>query len=469
MRLDPRRSAYLVAALLAASFSYDLLRMPIQVSDSLSLLLDAQGSPSPWSTFVFWGLRGKLLRPMFYTQVKVLFDLADGHYWLVYRGFHALLLTAAIFLFTRALRVRTWTDFAAAVFALTVLTGLHTFRGTVREAFAINHFLEVVVLCLGTLNLAQSRGGWLIDVALAVVFVIASLTLESGLLVWVIAVVAWASGMPGVSRRGVMAVTALLALYFIVRFVLINVALEERSSGFLTEMLEPDEIKRRFGANLIWFHVYNVATSFLSVLFSDPDGGVFEVARAWRQGDVPPRLYVAVASSFLTTPLIAWTVVRAHRYPSVPIDHRRHFITVFAAVLLASAAMSYSYTKHEILSTAGTFYALAVFVAVQYTTTYLLEVRAGLTRAVLCITLVAAASLWALRSAGVHHMLRVQAFKHRSDWARVSDTAYQEPNWSVERRANASGLVRQLRDEAFQMQVVNPYLLPRWADRWWGE
>src|SRR6266540_901629 len=161
--------------------------MPVQVSDSLVEILDAQRSPSVYATFMANAQGAAYLRPLRLAIIKALFDVAGGHYWLVYRGFHALLMIAAIMLFVRALRVRTWTDFAAAVFALTVLTGLHTFRGTVREAYPVNHFLEIVLLCLIALNLAQSRGGWWIDAAASVTLAAASLILESGLLVWVVA------------------------------------------------------------------------------------------------------------------------------------------------------------------------------------------------------------------------------------------------------------------------------------------
>ena len=156
---NPRVAAYLVAIVVAGAFSYDLMRVPVQVSDSLGEILDAQQSPSVYASFTgsFGGTA--YLRPLRIAQIKALFNLAHGHYWLVYRGFHALLLIAAVLLFVRALDVRTWADVAAAVFALTVLTGLHTFRGTVREAFPINHFLEIVVLCLLAVNLARSRGG----------------------------------------------------------------------------------------------------------------------------------------------------------------------------------------------------------------------------------------------------------------------------------------------------------------------
>src|SRR5262245_30310346 len=153
--------------------------MPVQVSDSLVELLDAQESPSAYATFVRSLRTRAYLRPLRVAQIKALFDLANGHYRLAYRGFHAALLALAVFLFVRVLDLETWSDFAAAVFALTVFTGLHTFRGTVREAFPINHFLEIVVLCLIAVSLARSRGGWVIDAAAAAVFVVASLTLES--------------------------------------------------------------------------------------------------------------------------------------------------------------------------------------------------------------------------------------------------------------------------------------------------
>ena len=140
--------AWTLAAIFAASIAYDLLRMPVQVYDSLGELLDAQASAGPWQSFAGAVFTEGYFRPLRVAQIKVLFDLADGHYWLVYRGWHALLICAAFALFVRSLRVRSQTDFAAAAFALVVLMGMHTFPGTVREAFPINHFLEIVVACL---------------------------------------------------------------------------------------------------------------------------------------------------------------------------------------------------------------------------------------------------------------------------------------------------------------------------------
>jgi len=473
------------------------MRKPIQVSDSLQELLDVQQSPSLWATVVAHSPRGPFLRPLRQVQIKTLFDLADGRYQIAFRGFHAFLVALALFLFVRAVQVQTWADFAAAVFALTVLTGIHTFRGTVREAFPINHFLEVVVFCLITLNLAQGRvaprpdnpvlagrsasadrhGGWWVDAAAAATFIVASLTLESGPLVWVVAVAAWACGMRGISRRGIVAMTVLLAGYLWLRFVYLSVGTPGldvgRDSGFGAAMLPPDEILRRFGDNPAPFYLYNVVTSVLSVLFSDPDRGVFHTLRTWREGEMPARLYIATIPSLITTALIAWTAaarVRARAWEN-PL-RQDQLLFVFAAVLIANAVFAYAYAKHEIISVAGAFYALAAFVAVRH-----VIASGGLrasgyhgwrgARVGLCLLLAALAGAWAFRSAGVHHMLQTQAFRERLEWARLDPETIADRGYPSDARARA--LTAQLRREALDLRIANPSELPAWADDWWGE
>jgi hypothetical protein len=470
-RPHPRHAAYVVAAAIALSFSYDLLRVPVQVSDSLGEILDAHYSPSVYASFVENATTSvAYLRPLRIAQIKALFDLAGGqHYWLVYRGFHAALLLIAVFLFVRVLFVTTWTDFAAAVFALTVLTGLHTFRGVVREGFPINHFLEIVVLCLVALNLARSRGGPWVDAAAAVTFVAASLVLESGLLVWVVLVTAWACGMRGVSRRGVIVVTALMGVYLAIRLLSTGTpGLGERSSGFLLAVLEPDELQQRFGANPTPFYAYNVAASAMSVLFSEPQHGVFLSVRAWLNGDLPPRVYVAIISSIIVTALILWTAATrlSERTPSArALDLQ--ILTVCAAVVVANAVMSYAYTKDEIVTVAGALYAVAAFVAVRHAIARVRQSRAWMVQVAVCLVLLTASALWGIRSAGVHHMIRAQAFAVRNDWGRLPAARYRDAGSEYER--GAAAVVRRLRVDALEMRVPPPDLLPRWADRWWGE
>lgn len=472
-RIGPRAAAYGVAVVIGLSFSYDLLRMPIQRFDAVQDLLDVQRSPGVYATFAA-NLGGPgstggtaLLRPLKFAVIKALFEASDGRYQVAFRGFHAVLLAAGVLLLVGALGVRTWADFAAATFALTVFTGLHTFQGTVREAWPVNHNLEVVVLCLLAVNLVRARSRWLTDLALAVTFVAAALTLESGVLVWVIVAAAWACGARGASTRSLIAVTTLLAAYMVVRFLALSITvpgLDERNSGFLLRMLEGDELAARFGDGPIWFYLYNVAASMLSVLFAEPQSGVFEFVRAWVDGDIPPRSWVAVISSTSTTLLVAWAAWQVLRRERRLGGDAVLWFVMFGAMLAANAALSFAYTKDEIVAPAGALYAGAAFAAARYVLHEERIARRRLGHVALCLVLAITAGLWAFRSAGVHHILRVQAFKHRNDWARlVEDTS------PAARRDPSAALVHRLRQDAIAMRGPTPDLLGRWPGRWWGE
>lgn len=467
------RWAYVLAAIFTLAFAYDLLRLPVQVYDALGEILDASRSPSAGHSFVQSLGTAAYFRPLRIAQIKALFDLSGGQYWLVYRGFHVLLLALCLWLFTRALRVRSTTDLAAAAVALTVLTGMSTFRGTVLEAFPINHFLEVAVAALAALNLAQSRGGWWVDAAAAVVFAAAALTLESGLLVWVVAVSARAAGFRGISRGGLAVMTGLLAAYVAVRFLWLQTGapgLSERSAGYFLSVLEPDELVRRFGDWPYPFYAYNVLASVSSVLFSEPRSGVFVGVRGWMQGEFPLLVVLALVSSVPTTLLVAWMLARSRRVrgagngvdtePVAPLG------LVAAAVIAGSAALSYAYTKDDIMSTAGVFYALAAFESLRRLLAYASTARTGV--AVLTvIALLVCGSAWAIRSAGLHHVLRMQAFRHRGDWAVLPARLAAEGR--PYETAEGAAIVRALRGEALAMPAPNPGSYARWAEDVWGD
>ena len=83
------------------------------------------------------------------------------------------------------------------------------------------------------------------------------------------------------------------------------------------------------------------------------------------------------------------------------------------------------------------------------------------------VVLAVVATTWSFRTVGAHHMLRVQAFKVQVDWARLSPGRMKDTGSPEERQSAA--LVRHLRQDAIDAPVTNPYLLPRWFDRWMGE
>jgi hypothetical protein len=464
-----RAAVLALAAVLAAAIAYDLWRMPVQVSDALTEILDAQASPSIATSFGNAVGTTSYLRPLRIAQIKAFFDLAQGRYYhLVYRGFHALLIVLLIWLFVRVLPVESPIDAAAAAVALTVLTGLHTFLGFLREAFPINHFLEIAVLVLVALNLTLSRGGWLVDVLAGVVFAFAALTLESGVLIWVVIATAWMVGLRGVSTRGLAIVTVLLAGYFALRFWYLDTglpSLTERTSGYFLERLEPSELQQRFGDRRFVFYAYNMFAALLSVLFSEPRDGLFSAARAWRVGDVHPQAYLTVVSSAAMTLLMFGAGLNWLRTRTT-LGRSGRLAIVAAVVIAANVTLSFSYAKDDIITVAGVFYAIAAFVAVRATLEY--AQNGGIVRPlVVSVVMLMLASAWAMRSSGVHHVMNEHAFRTRNDWAALPLRWREEGRWPNEPRPLA--LVEQLRNDALDAEVPNPQLAPEWRSQWYGD
>jgi hypothetical protein len=154
----------------------------------------------------------------------------------------------------------------------------------------------------------------------------------------------------------------------------------------------------------------------------------------------------------------ARTVVR-RPWSSWPLGTRE--LALSAAVLAASALLCASYVKDEIVSTAGVFYALAVYLALQR-----LFAASGEGRwrgAMLAACIVVAAPLWAFRAVGTHYELRRTAFVTRNDWV-LDATEPSGAGTSPADRARFSAL----RGEALLHRVTSPSFLPRWGDRYWG-
>ena len=465
-----RLATWVVGGIMAAGICWSVLAIPLQMTDSLVPILQAQSTPSVIEAFTSTLWNEGYLRPMRIGQIQVLYELAGGrHYFLVYKAFHILLILATFAAFILALRVHTSADFLNAVFALTVLTGLHTFLGTVWEAYPINHFLEIGMLCLVTFLLAQSRGGWLVDVAACLVFVVASLTLESGLLVAVVVFAGRLVGMRGVSRWGLAAIALLVLGYLYLRFGATTVGLpglSERASGFGTTRLEPSELMRRFGERPYVFYAYNVLSSFLSVLVSEPRGGVWAIPLQLDDEGLLPGTVINVVTSVLTTVLIGWfAVTRRSEWRHLRFGYADQIVLVTLAVLLANAAISYGYTKDEIMSPAGMFYALAAFVGARETIRWAAGPGRGIApRAVLGLLLLVVACGWTFRSVGVHYHMRRMAFEVRNEWVGVNE-------WLAGQQALPTApvgqqLVEHLREDALGRPVLNPFFLPHWAERW---
>jgi hypothetical protein len=468
MNVKPRVAAWILGALVAIGIGGSVYRIPMQVSDSLEVIERVVPLPSLGAAFTE-GLRNSslMLRPLKEVRAKLLVEIGEAfgnRFHLVFRGYHVMAGAVLIALFVWVCRVRTWTDVAALACALAILTGLHTFVGLFRESFPVNHFLVVAIGVVATFGLAQSRGGWLVDAAAIVIFSIAALTFESGLLVWPVAAAAYIAGARGISRRALIVMTLLLAAYVTFRMGYLNkqvVAYGQRTTGFGAGTLSPEEQVERFSHNPIPFWSYNISMAATSVLLSQPTIGQWTIVRAWQRGAMPPVFLIEVGSSLLTTMLIAWYIFG--RTDTGQRRWREPAALVFLVVLVANAALSYAYSKNEIVSVAGVFYAVIAYVALRE----LLQRAPSSWRAIPIAALVLVlSSAWAVRAAGLHLSLRHGAFEARTGWAYVLNPADRD-HWPAE--PHARRVVARMREESILQPTITPALLPRWTELWWGE
>jgi len=473
----PRLAAWVLGMLTAVALAGSVYLVPIQVADSLEVIQRVIPMPSATAAFVD-GLHNSptMLRPLKEVRTRLLVQAGEslgGHYHLVFRGYHAIAGAILVALFVWVCRARTWTDVAALAAALAVLTGMHTFVGLFREAFPTNHYLIVAVSTLATFALAQSRGGWLIDLAAIALLASAALSFESGLLVWPVAVAAYASGLRGISKRGLAVMTAVVVLYAVLRVGYLGkqgAGVGERGTGFGAGALTETEQVERFGHRPLVFYGYNTTMAAMSVLLSQPQVGRFTVASAWNSGALPPVFIVQIGSSLLTSLLIAWYAFS--RAPSGARRWREPAVLTLAVVVAVSALMSYAYAKDEIISTAGVFYAVAAYVSLR-SLIDASSVGAAFRRpaatwagGLLVVIALAVSSAWAIRSAGFHFQLRRAAFDARAEWAYIlSPTAPQ--TWPKD--PHTRQVVSRMRQEALLHPTATPAMLPKWTELWWGE
>jgi hypothetical protein len=446
-------AAWLYAALVAAVLGCFLLGLPIQVSDSFGNMLKLGAS---WRDLMVGEFTQRAyLRPFLWAELKLVYDAAGGNYFAWFRGTHAVQIAVLLGLFVHLARPRTWTDAAVLPLGLAVLIGMHTFAGTIREAFPINTFLTILICCFATAALSLARYRWWNDVLALLLFAVAALTVESGLLVGVIVVGLALTGARGVSWRGVAVVIAAGLGYFVLRFALLDIGspgLSERATGFGFGVLERDQLAARFGSNPLPLYAYNIAASVLTVLFSEPRGGVYRFV--WGMVyKYEPAIILNVVSSAVASAVIAWYAWRRRQaWFRLAFDHGDRLVLLFLMILLANAVISYPYTKDSIVSPAGAFYALAVYVAVRHLVLAAgswLSVRGVLTAACCLILSVT----WAVRYTGQHAILRRDAFVVRNEWAYID-------SWLERQRITLSPrertLQRQLRNDALIWHPVPP-------------
>jgi hypothetical protein len=411
--------SYGYGLLVAAVLGYFLLGLVIQVSDSFGNLLALQ-APTLGELVRDQLSQHAYLRPLLWAQLKIVYELSGGQYFLWFRGIHVAQVLLLIVLYLALVRPKDALDAALVPLSLAVLIGAHTFVPLVREAFPINAYLTMAVCCVAAATLAlREESRWYWDVLAIALFVASILTVESGVLVWVICAAAYLLGARGLSRRAVLAMTACLLVYVVVRSFVLDVgtpSLAERASGFGFSVLEPSDLMARFEHRAWPFYAYNVASSMATVLFSEPKGGVWRFGFELTTGTIHPWTAISVASSTAATVLVAWLLWRRRdRIRAWSFDRNDRLVGIFLAVLAANAVISFPYTKNVIMSPAGVFLGLAVIAAAREWFRDTGTIRVVPT-AVLFAVLTCG---WAYRVAGNHYNLRWTAAEQRAAWVSV--------------------------------------------------
>ncbi|HVZ77293.1 MAG TPA: hypothetical protein VG818_04870 [Gemmatimonadaceae bacterium] len=413
-------ASYVYALVVAAVLAYFLYGLTVQVSDSFVNLLEIQHE-TLWQAMRDQGIAHGYLRPLLWGQFKIVYSLSGGHYYLWFRTIQVVQVLVLILLCVGIMRPATRLDAALVPGALAVLVGSHTFAPAVREAFPINSFLTVMIGCAAAAAVSlQPRARWWTDAFVILLLVGAALSVESGLLIWVVCVAAWIVGGRGLSRIALALMTLLVLAYLLYRFGAAGAVggpgLNERASGFGFHVLEPKELVARFGAHPAWFYLYNVVASCLTVLLAEPKAGVYGFTYQVTTGQLQVWTVVSVVSSAAATGTVGWYLwMRRSALRAWQLDRDLRVVLVFAALLAANAVVSYPYTKNIIMSPAGVLFAPAVFVAAR-------AVLAGAAprRHALAMALVLVLNAgWAFLTIGTHYNLRYTAREQRNTWARI--------------------------------------------------
>jgi hypothetical protein len=465
----PELLAYGAAVGVATLFGIALLRIPIQLSDSFTEFLMVQPH-SLWDVVRSEIGGGPYFRPLRRALIKLVIDLSGGNFHPWFRGFHVLEVLLLFVLFVRMLRPKTMTSAALVPLALAMIAGSHLFLDIFREAFPINHFLTVVICAVAAVNLAESRGGRLVDAAAVLLLAFAMSTIESGLLLWVIFAVAYFTGARGVSRGALVALTAVFAAYFVLRFGVLGgtiPAIGERDTGFLLTETTAGEIRRLFGDSPLVLYTYNFLSAVSCALFAEPRSGTFMLARGVVMGELRPWQGLTVATSACTTLTIGWYVAtRIRSWRPFRLDRDDRLVALFLVLLPVNAMFDIVYEKDVVLSVAGIFSVAAAMVAMKHVLAATSS-STGTRQAVAYAVILVVACGWSLRSVGTQYRLREVASLTRDDWAYYDRWERRQNTVAVSTPA-AKRIWQTLYDDAIWRRAapraIDSRLLDAWSD-----
>ena len=387
---------------------------PYPLSEGVALVEDVS---SPIAAAEFLLPTRAYYRPLFHLTLFTAWQSAGSvsTFVTIVRLLHLVPLAVLASVFVVHLRPKTPTDAAAATVAVAVLMGSPAFLDNIE-----------IPLTYTIVGMAALVGSWVLwerpqrpwrTPALVALAVLAIGFKEQGLVIVPLLVAAWWTGAPGASRAASLSVTVLGGLYVSLRLLYRgHWATFEQDIGYGFDYLSAADATARFGASPLGMYGYNAVSTMASVLFTEPQSGVFSITRAIVRGEVVPWQIANLASSVCLTGLIAWWgVTVARRDGAAGWSRESRTIVVLLVGLAASGLLSFNYSRDRLGGMALVPYAAASYFAV----------RAALSRTVDAPTvrrvfgvlaLVLLACTWQVRTLRMLDGARKRAVDNRKEW-----------------------------------------------------
>lgn len=418
----------------------------------------ARPALAPWPQAVADAFTsGREYRPLFDLAIKLSYEIAAT--WLpFYQALVMLLFAALLLLVVWLCRPVGPRRALAACVAVSCVSALHTSR-ILFGFWPLNHYAAVMVCILLTIALALAPAARRYDWLFGLFAFVAMLGLELGGLIVPLSLVLWWFGAPGIGRRGVLSVVAGAAVYLVIRLTFAEYSGESlyADTGFVFQTVDAASLRARFGESPWVLWIYNVGSTFLTIVASEPREGVFSFVESLLADDVESWRWFHVGLSALTTVLIAGGLIRGWPW------HERDRLLVVAgcALLVFGSALGFLYTRDRIGLAGGIGYALLLYVAcASWLDPAYAKAPAGkhaaatwrrASRAVIALVAVG----WVLRSGETFFQLRDLAWDYRTEWTERFE--------ELGARQEQTALLHQLRAAALEKTPADPRRDPAWT------
>jgi len=445
--LLPGRAALAAIALVTAAFAVPFGRIPwprIDLANAMQRAVDLSWADTIRAAFG----SGVEYRPVMTIATKAAYSVGGLHLWF-YKTLVLIEFAGVLWMLLVLWRPAGWKRMAAAAVAIACVVGLHSSR-VLFLFLPLNGGTVAIILILLAILIAIEPAGrrvewWLLPLTFA-----ALLLLEFGVLIVPLVAVAWWLRAPGVTWRGVVGVLGGLAGYLVVRRLLgASVDLGSPESGLGFDDVSPQQIKEIF-AHAPWlFWLYNVGSSVLTVILSEPRGGKFKFVSALLRGQAADWQWLHVISSLVTSAVIVAAFVMYQRLSS-----RDRLLAIMGLVLLlGGSALGFLYTRDRIALPAGFGYAILVYVALS---ALLERTTASALRGGFAVALVAIlGACWVWRCGEAGFQLRDRAWSYYLEWT----VRYQVDE-------DETPLRRDLRLRVLSHRPPDPRRDPAWTYRW---